>query len=262
MKNLAITLALLSAALSPAAVTAAYAAGTLPVSAASAAPSAPAVRLAAAAIGNAPAVPPAAFSAGSSAAQNPRGMTAPAPEQNLLDDKIYFFAHAMCIACKDAFVYLDANHRDLNIPITDMKFHHNLELYKQCVKKFNIPNSDLRLPLICMGNHYIMGWEPEDGARFEEYLQKFRQETAAAGHAAISAAVDEAVPDPAPELKEPLAVPAPAAFPAPAASAPAAAPAAAAPAAAAGEASGGIAASLEALKGSEPIEPTAIVRDE
>lgn len=230
MKNLAITLALLSAALSPAAVTAAYAAGTLPASA--------------------------AFSAGSSAAQNPRGMTAPAPEQDLLDDKIYFFAHAMCIACKDAFVYLDANHRDLNIPITDMKFHHNLELYKQCVKKFNIPNSDLRLPLICMGNHYIMGWEPEDGARFEEYLQKFRQETAAAGHAAISAAVDEAVPGPAPELKEPLAVPAPAAFPAPAATP------AAAPAAAAGEASGGIAASLEALKGSEPIEPTAIVRDE
>ena len=123
MKNFALTLALLSAAvLSPAATPSpAHAADTLP----------------------APAVPPAAFSAGSSAAQNPRGMTAPAPEQNLLDDKIYFFAHAMCIACKDAFVYLDANHRDLNIPITDMKFHHNLELYKQCVKKFNIPNSNL-----------------------------------------------------------------------------------------------------------------------
>ena len=254
MKNFALTLALLSAAvLSPAATPSpAHAADTLPAPAALS----PAHAAGTLPIASAPDAP-AAFSAGSSAAQNPRGMTAPAPEQNLLDDKIYFFAHAMCIACKDAFVYLDANHRDLNIPITDMKFHHNLELYKQCVKKFNIPNSDLRLPLICMGNHYIMGWEPEDGARFEEYLQKFRQETAAAGHAAISAAVDEAVPGPAPELKEPLAVPAPAAFPAPAASAPAAAPTAAAE-----ETSGGIAASLEALKGSEPIEPTAIVRDE
>ena len=252
MKNFALTLALLSAAvLSPAATPSpAHAADTLPAPAALS-PAHAAGTLPIASAPDAPAVPPAAFSAGSSAAQNPRGMTAPAPEQNLLDDKIYFFA------CKDAFVYLDANHRDLNIPITDMKFHHNLELYKQCVKKFNIPNSDLRLPLICMGNHYIMGWEPEDGARFEEYLQKFRQETAAAGHAAISAAVDEAVPGPAPELKEPLAVPAPAAFPAPAASAPAAAPTAAAE-----ETSGGIAASLEALKGSEPIEPTAIVRDE
>ena len=258
MKNFALTLALLSAAvLSPAATPSpAHAADTLPAPAALS-PAHAAGTLPIASAPDAPAVPPAAFSAGSSAAQTPRGMTAPAPEQNLLDDKIYFFAHAMCIACKDAFVYLDANHRDLNIPITDMKFHHNLELYKQCVKKFNIPNSDLRLPLICMGNHYIMGWEPEDGARFEEYLQKFRQETAAAGHAAISAAVDEAVPGPAPELKEPLAVPAPAAFPAPAASAPAAAPTAAAE-----ETSGGIAASLEALKGSEPIEPTAIVRDE
>lgn len=188
MKNFALTLALLSAAvLSPAATPSpAHAADTLPAPAALS-PAHAAGTLPIASAPDAPAVPPAAFSAGSSAAQNPRGMTAPAPEQNLLDDKIYFFAHAMCIACKDAFVYLDANHRDLNIPITDMKFHHNLELYKQCVKKFNIPNSDLRLPLICMGNHYIMGWEPEDGARFEEYLQKFRQETAAAGHAAISA---------------------------------------------------------------------------
>ena len=84
MKNFALTLALLSAAvLSPAATPSpAHAAGTLPIA------SAP----------DAPAVPPATFSAGSSAAQNPRGMTAPAPEQNLLDDKIYFFAHAMCIA--------------------------------------------------------------------------------------------------------------------------------------------------------------------
>lgn len=252
MKNFALAFVLLSTAIFSPAV--AHAAGlssdTVP-----ARPNAASATQAAAPI--APGIQPAAFSATSSAAQNPRGMTAPAPEQNLLDDKIYFFAHSMCIACKDAFIYLDTNHHDLNIPITDMKFHHNLELYKQCVKKFNIPNSDLRLPLICMGNHYIMGWKPEDGARFEEYLQKFQQETTAAGHAAISAAVDGAVPGPAPELKEPLAVPAPAAFPAPAASAPAAAPTAAAE-----ETSGGIAASLEALKGSEPIEPTAIVRDE
>ena len=147
MKNFALTLALLSAAvLSPAATPSpAHAAGTLQAPEAHS-PEHAAGTLPIASAPDAPAVPPAAFSAGSSAAQNPRGMTAPAPEQNLLDVKIYFFAHAMCIACKDAFVYLDANHRDLNVPNTNMKFHHNLDHYKQCVKKFNIPNRDLRLP--------------------------------------------------------------------------------------------------------------------
>ena len=80
MKNFALTLALLSAAvLSPAATPSpAHAADTLPSA------SAP----------DAPAVPPAAFSAGSSAAQNPRGMTAPAPEHLLHDDTISLLAHA------------------------------------------------------------------------------------------------------------------------------------------------------------------------
>ncbi len=102
-----------------------------------------------------------------------RIITSPAAEQTLLDNKVYFFAHSMCNACKDAFVYFNTYHRDLNLPITDMKFHHNLELYKQCVKKFDIQNSELRLPLICMGNHFIMGWEPADQALFEQYLKEF-----------------------------------------------------------------------------------------
>ena len=89
MKNFALTLALLSAAvLSPAATPSpAHAADTLPAPAALS-PAHAAGTLPIASAPDAPAVPPAAFSAGSSAAQNPRGMTAPAPEQNLLDGKI------------------------------------------------------------------------------------------------------------------------------------------------------------------------------
>ncbi len=103
-------------------------------------------------------------------------ITTPAPEENLLDNKIYFFAHSMCQTCRGAFVYLYGHHEDLKIPITDMKFHHNFELYKQCVKKFNIPNHELRLPLICMGNHYIMGWNDDSGALFEQYLKDFQSQ--------------------------------------------------------------------------------------
>jgi len=107
-------------------------------------------------------------------------MTKPAPEETLQDDKIYFFAHSMCSSCKDAFIYLDSHHRGLNIPITDMKFHHNLELYKQCVKKFNIKNAELRLPLLCLGNNYIMGWDNTTSPQaFEEALKNFIAEHAA-----------------------------------------------------------------------------------
>ena len=172
-----------------------------------------------------------------------RLVTAPAPEQELLADKIYFFAHSMCVACKDDYMYLDGNHRDLNIPITDMKFHHNLELYKQCVKKFNIGNGELRLPLICMGDRYIMGWKQEDGARFEEYLKEFQKKTTDKHHSALSDMVDKNTDDAAPKLKEPIVSsvePSPAPEDQPA-----------------GEISD-VERTLEKLKGSEPVEPAAV----
>lgn len=95
------------------------------------------------------------------------------PETELQTDKIYFFAHSLCQNCKEAYIYLESRHKDLNIPITDMREHHNLELYKQCVKKFNIPNQELTLPLICMGNNYIMGWQNNSPQHFEHALQEF-----------------------------------------------------------------------------------------
>lgn len=98
----------------------------------------------------------------------------PAPEETLIDNKIYFFAHSMCQACRGAFAYLHNYHHDLSIPITDMKYHHHLELYKQCVKKFDIKNEELRLPLVCMGNHYIMGWDEDAPMRFEQYLKEYQ----------------------------------------------------------------------------------------
>ena len=147
---------------------------------------------------------------------------------------------AMCAA---AYMYLDGNHRDLNIPITDMKFHHNLELYKQCVKKFNIGNGELRLPLICMGDRYIMGWKQEDGARFEEYLKEFQKKTTDKRHSALSDMVDKNADDAAPKLKEPIVSsvePSPAPEDQPA-----------------GEISD-VERTLEKLKGSEPVEPAAV----
>lgn len=97
-------------------------------------------------------------------------------EQELLENKIYFFAHSLCQSCRDAFIYFETRHKNLNIPITDMKEQHNLDLYKQCVKKFNIKNNELKLPLICMGNNYIMGWDNSSSpSQFEKALTEFNK---------------------------------------------------------------------------------------
>ena len=101
-------------------------------------------------------------------------IVASAPEENLIHDKIYFFAHSMCTSCKDAFIYIQTYHQDLNLPITDMKEAHNLDLYKQCVKKFNISNKELRLPLFCMKDNYVMGWTKASEQQFEQALKNYQ----------------------------------------------------------------------------------------
>ena len=100
-------------------------------------------------------------------------MIASNSEQSLIHDKIYFFAHSMCSSCKDAYVYLHTYHKELNIPITNMSEKHSLDLYKQCVKKFNIPNYELRLPLICMKDDYIMGWDKNSEELFQKALENY-----------------------------------------------------------------------------------------
>lgn len=102
-------------------------------------------------------------------------LTTPATEEHLLPEKIYFFVHSLCQNCRTAYVYLQNNHADLNIPFTNMKFKHNFDLYKECVNKFNISNQELTLPLICMGNEYLMGWNSSSPALFEQKLANFQK---------------------------------------------------------------------------------------
>lgn len=103
-------------------------------------------------------------------------LDAPSPDQTLQDNKIYFFIHSLCQSCRPAYSYLFQNHPELDISLINMKFKHNLELYKECVAKFEIKNSELRLPLICMGNNYIMGWDNDGAIKFEQALLQFRTE--------------------------------------------------------------------------------------
>lgn len=98
-----------------------------------------------------------------------------AKEKEVLPEKIYFFAHSLCSECRDAYVYLSTYHQKLSIPIMDMKERSNFELYKKCVKKFDIDNKSLTLPLICMGDNYIMGWKETDKFLFRKYLEDFEK---------------------------------------------------------------------------------------
>ena len=97
-------------------------------------------------------------------------------ETEINPNKIYFFAHSMCHECKDTYMFFATQHADLNIPIVDMRHKENFNLYKKCVQKFDIKNAELRLPLICMGNNYIMGWNKSQEAKFNQYLEEFQKQ--------------------------------------------------------------------------------------
>ncbi|MBR5598627.1 MAG: hypothetical protein IKW39_01155 [Alphaproteobacteria bacterium] len=110
-------------------------------------------------------------------AQNTPQIISSAPEQTLIEDKIYFFAHSLSAPCSHAYGYLQANYPNLNIPIIDMKDSHNLELYKQCVKKFNIPNKELKLPLFCLKDDYVMGWTYGSSSALDKAIQRHLENT-------------------------------------------------------------------------------------
>lgn len=73
------------------------------------------------------------------------------------ESKIYFFYHDRCPYCHDALDYLNANYPDLQLTMVNVYNEGGFDLFKRCANKFELgPN--IGTPLLCMGDHYIMGW--------------------------------------------------------------------------------------------------------
>lgn len=92
-----------------------------------------------------------------------------------IDDKtIYFFTKDNCPYCKEAEEYITKNHKNLKIEFKNISNQENINLMIECADKFEIDKRSVGTPLICMGQHYILGWNEESQNKFDKLAIQFK----------------------------------------------------------------------------------------
>ena len=92
----------------------------------------------------------------------------------LSKQQVYFFYQQTCPHCHTAAKYIKNKYPDLKIISRDLKLPGNRKLFKDAVTQYKIRGS-AGTPLICFGEHYIMGWGPKDKELFDYYIQPYLQ---------------------------------------------------------------------------------------
>lgn len=95
-------------------------------------------------------------------------------DDELADDKIYFFTHAGCPYCEMAESYITQNIPDVAIETVSIDKPGGFYLFKKCAEKFKL-GRNVGTPLFCIGDEYIMGWSEDNQQRFDELSSKFIQ---------------------------------------------------------------------------------------
>ena len=94
--------------------------------------------------------------------------------RNISPNHIYFFYQTSCPHCHYAAEYITKKYPNLKTINLDVRQQANYNLFLKCANKFRLNQNSLGTPLICMGDHYIMGWSDTDRVKFDSYVQKFR----------------------------------------------------------------------------------------
>ena len=92
--------------------------------------------------------------------------------KDLSADKVYFFYQTTCPHCHTAAQYIKNKYPMLKVVSRDIKLPGNMNLFKAAVKKYEIGGA-IGTPLICFGEHYIMGWGPNDKQLFDYYVRPY-----------------------------------------------------------------------------------------
>lgn len=94
--------------------------------------------------------------------------------QNISNSEIYFFYQTTCPHCHHASQYIAQKYPNLKMKNLDVRVAENFNLFMKCAQKFRLPQESLGTPLICMGDHYIMGWSDTDANKFDMYVRRFQ----------------------------------------------------------------------------------------
>ena len=95
------------------------------------------------------------------------------PTHRIDDEHIYFFTQSMCPHCNHAAAYITENYPDLKIEYLEITDPKNQDSFIACADKFYLNKRQLGTPLICMGQHYILGWSQEEQNKFDVYVKDF-----------------------------------------------------------------------------------------
>ena len=90
------------------------------------------------------------------------------------NNHVYFFYQDSCPHCHHAASYIAQKYPNLKMINVDVRQTGGYNLFLKCANKFRLNQNTLGTPLICMGDHYIMGWADTDKAKFSSYVQKFK----------------------------------------------------------------------------------------
>lgn len=95
-------------------------------------------------------------------------------EDDIKNDKIYFFTYDGCPYCQMANEHIQKMNVALNIEKIDIYKPGGMYLFKKCAEKFNL-GRNIGTPLFCMGDNYLMGWSDENQKRFDELSLSFKK---------------------------------------------------------------------------------------
>lgn len=87
--------------------------------------------------------------------------------------EIQFFTHEGCPYCAKALKYIQINYPKLPVKVMEISTPGNMRKFVECANKFHLDKQNLGTPLICINNHYIMGWSSENQKKFNDYIQPY-----------------------------------------------------------------------------------------
>lgn len=90
----------------------------------------------------------------------------------LSEQEIYFFYQEGCPHCHTAAEYIKENHPNLKVKSLDIAMPGNHRLFQQAARTYKL-GITVGTPLICFGEHYLMGWGDDAPKKFEMYVKKY-----------------------------------------------------------------------------------------
>lgn len=103
--------------------------------------------------------------------QSHRGYTS----SQIDDVHIYVFEQATCPHCHHAKQYISATYPNITVVYRNIAQKQNMQGLVACADKFHLDKQKLGTPLICMGQHVILGWGDKQQKQFDQYVQPFIQ---------------------------------------------------------------------------------------